>query len=161
MDQREEGFSFFSSSLKYTMRISSENEEHFFSLCHSMNSLYTCLYRFRDVAGNNLLPMILSASAFNSPMIEFSIPDYNEKIIKYFQTLNVVSCVPYEMDHRSVLQWTIGEKVPLSLWAHSTCTRGQPPSKLRSAVAHADKNPRNEELQLHTRLKRSYHGVGR
>ena len=64
------------------MRISSENEEHFFSLCHSVNSLYTCSYRFRDFAGNNVLPMILSASAFNSCMIEFSIPDFNETIIK-------------------------------------------------------------------------------
>ena len=34
------------------------------------------------IAGNNLLPMILSASAFNSCMIEFSILDYNETIIK-------------------------------------------------------------------------------
>ena len=61
MDQREEGFSFFAFSLKYTMRISSENEEQFFSLCHSVNSLYTCSYRFRDFAANNQLPMILSA----------------------------------------------------------------------------------------------------
>ena len=29
-------------------------------------------------------------------------------------------------------------------WAHSTCTQGQLPSKLRSAVAHAVKNPRNK-----------------
>ena len=64
------------------MRISSETDEHFFSLCHSMTSLYTCSYRCRDFAGNNLLPMILSASAFNSCMIEFSIPDLNETIIK-------------------------------------------------------------------------------
>ena len=35
--------------------------------------------------------IVLSASAFNSCMIEFSIPDYNEKYYqKYFQTLNVV-----------------------------------------------------------------------
>ena len=47
-----------------------------------MNSLYTCSYRCRDFAGNNVLPMILSASAFNSCMIEFSIPDFNETIIK-------------------------------------------------------------------------------
>ena len=64
--------------------------------------------------------MILSASALNSCMIEFSIPDYNNKNYqKYFQTLNVVSCVPYAMVHRSrlsVLQWTRGERVPLSLY---------------------------------------------
>ena len=42
----------------------------------------TCSYRFRDFAGNNLLPMILFASVFHSCMIEFSIPDYNEKIMK-------------------------------------------------------------------------------
>ena len=47
-----------------------------------MNSLYTCSYRYRDFAGNNVLPMILSASAFNSCMIKFSIPDLNETIIK-------------------------------------------------------------------------------
>ena len=44
---------------------------------------------------------------------------------KNFQTLNVVSCVPYAMVHRSELQWTRGERVPLSLyfisilWLHS------------------------------------------
>ena len=47
-----------------------------------MNSLYTCSYRCRDFAVNNVLPIILSASAFNSCMIEFSIPDFNETIIK-------------------------------------------------------------------------------
>ena len=47
-----------------------------------MNSLYTCSYRCRDFAGNNVLPMILSTSAFNSCMFEFSILDFNEKIIK-------------------------------------------------------------------------------
>ena len=54
----------------------------FFSFCHSMNSLSICSYRCRDFAGKNLLPMILSASAFNSCMIEFSDPDFNERIIK-------------------------------------------------------------------------------
>ena len=47
-----------------------------------MNSLYACSYRCRDFAGNNVLPMILSASAFNSYMIETSIPDFNETTIK-------------------------------------------------------------------------------
>ena len=42
-------------------------------------SLYTCSYRCRDFARNNVLSMIMSASAFNSCMIEFSIPDFNEK----------------------------------------------------------------------------------
>ena len=35
---------------------------------------------------------------------------------KYFHTLNVVNCVPYAMVHRTVLQWTRGEEVPLSLY---------------------------------------------
>ena len=47
-----------------------------------MNNLHTCSYRCQDFAGNNLLPMILPASALNSCMIEFSIPDFNETIIK-------------------------------------------------------------------------------
>ena len=47
-----------------------------------MNSLYTYSYRGRDFAGKNVLPMILPASAFNSCMIEFSIPDFNETMIK-------------------------------------------------------------------------------
>ena len=34
---------------------------------------------------------------------------------KYFQILNVVSCVPYAIVHGSLLQWTWGERVPLSL----------------------------------------------
>ena len=34
---------------------------------------------------------------------------------KYFQILNVVSCVPYPIVHRPQLQWTRGERVPLSL----------------------------------------------
>ena len=48
--------------------------------------------------------------------------DCNETIIKnifkhkYFQTLNVGSCVPYAMVHRSVLQCTRGERVQLSLY---------------------------------------------
>ena len=49
-------------------------------------------------------------------MIEFSIPDYNETIIKIiFKHWTSWSCVPYAMVHRSVLQWTRGERVPLSL----------------------------------------------
>ena len=50
-------------------------------------------------------------------MIEFSIPDYNETIIKnIFKHWTSWSCVPYAMVHRSVLQWTRGERVPLSLY---------------------------------------------
>ena len=45
-------------------------------ICEDKKTNYNiCSYRFRDFAGNNLLPMILSASASNSCMIEFSIPD--------------------------------------------------------------------------------------
>ena len=47
-----------------------------------MYSLYTCSYRCPDFAGNNVLSMIPSASVFNSCVIEFSIPDFNETIIK-------------------------------------------------------------------------------
>ena len=47
--------------------------------------------------------------------IEFSIPDYNDTIIKnIFKHWTSWSCVPYAMVHRSVLQWTKGERVPLS-----------------------------------------------
>ena len=50
-------------------------------------------------------------------MIEFSIPDYNETIIKnIFKHWTSWSCVPYAMVHRSVLQWTRGKRVPLSLY---------------------------------------------
>ena len=49
---------------------------------------HTCSYRCRDFAGNNLLAMIVSASAFNSCMFEFSIPDFNEtNIISLHSTL--------------------------------------------------------------------------
>ena len=49
---------------------------------------WTCSYRCRDFAGNNMLPIILSAFAFNSCMIEFSIPDFNETIIKNLISLH-------------------------------------------------------------------------
>ena len=39
---------------------------------------HTCSYRCREFTGNNLFAVILSASAFNSCMFEFSIPDFNE-----------------------------------------------------------------------------------
>ena len=109
------------------MTISSETEEHFFSFCHSMNSLYTCAYRCRDLVGNNLLPMILSASALNSCMIEFSIPDFNEKMIK-----NVISLILNfsNTERREVVfrtKWFIGqyysergERLPLSLYISRT-----------------------------------------
>ena len=99
----------------------------FFSFCHSMNSLYTCTYRCRDFAGNNLMPMILSASALNSCMIEFFIPDFNETIIK-----NVISLFLSfsNTERREVVfrtQWLIGqycnergERLPLSLYISRT-----------------------------------------
>ena len=54
----------------------------FFGFPFSFGFFHFSFGFFRDFAGNNLLPMILSASAFNSCMIEFSISDYNETIIK-------------------------------------------------------------------------------
>ena len=87
-----------------------------------MNSFYTYSYRCRDFAGNNVLSMILSASAFNSYMIEFSILDFNETIIK-----NIISLFLSfsNIERREVVfctQWFIGqycsergERVPLSL----------------------------------------------
>ena len=92
-----------------------------------MNSLYTCSYRCRDFAGKNLLPMILSASAFSSCMIEFSIPDFNETIIK-----NIISLFLSfsNTERREVVfrtQWFIGPycsergvRVPLSLYISRT-----------------------------------------
>ena len=63
-------------------------------------------------------------------MIEFSVPDHNETIIKnIFKHWTSWSCVTYAMVHWSVLQWTRGERVPLSLyfisilWLHSTDDR--------------------------------------
>ena len=99
----------------------------FFSFCHSINSLYTCSYRCRDFAGNNLLHMILSASAFNFCMIESSILDFNETIIK-----NIISLFLsfLNTERREVVfrtQWFIGqycsewgERVPLSLYISRT-----------------------------------------
>ena len=56
--------------------------------------------------------IVLSASAFDSCMIEFSIPDYNETIIEnIFKHWTSWSCVPYTIVHRSVLQWTRGDTV--------------------------------------------------
>ena len=50
-------------------------------------------------------------------MIEFSIPDYNETIIKnIFKHWTSWSCVLYAMVPRPVLQWTRGERVPLSVY---------------------------------------------
>ena len=92
-----------------------------------MNSLYTCLYRSRDFAGNNVLSMILSASAFNSCMIEFSISDFNETIMK-----NIISLFLsfLNTERREVVfctQWFIGqycsergERVPLSMYISRT-----------------------------------------
>ena len=54
----------------------------FFGFPFSFGFFHFSFGFFRDFAGNNLLPMILSASAFNSCMIELSISDYNETIIK-------------------------------------------------------------------------------
>ena len=74
-----------------------------------MNILYTCSYRCRDLTSNNVLPMILFASAFNSCMIEFSIPDFNETIIK-----NIISLFLsiLNTERREVVfctQWFIGQ----------------------------------------------------
>ena len=92
-----------------------------------MNSLYTCSYRCRDFAGNNVLSMILSAYAFNPCMIEFSIPDFNETIIK-----NIISLFLSfsNTERRGIVfctQWFIGqycsergERVPLSLYISRT-----------------------------------------
>ena len=92
-----------------------------------MNSLYTCSYRCRDFAGNNVLPIILSASAFNSCMIEFSIPDFNETIIKNIILLFLSFS---NIERRGVVfctQWFIGQycsergkTVPLSLYISRT-----------------------------------------
>ena len=92
-----------------------------------MNSLYTCSYRCRDFAGSNVSPTILSTSAFNSCMIEFSIPDFNETIIK-----NIISLFLSfsNTERRKVVfctQWFIGqyccergERVPFSLYISQT-----------------------------------------
>ena len=109
MDQREEGFSLFPFSLKYATRISSEIEEHFCSFRHSMNSLYTTSYRCRDFAGNNFLPMILSSSAFTSCMIEFSIPDVNETIIKNIISLLLSFSNTERREVSFRRQWLIGQ----------------------------------------------------
>ena len=45
---------------------------------HTHTHTHTPSYRCRDFAGNNLLAMILSASAINSCMSKLSIPDFNE-----------------------------------------------------------------------------------
>ena len=69
--------------------------------------LYLMLLRFFKVV-SAVIEMI---------MIEFSIPDYNETMIKnIFKHWTSWSYVPYAMVHWSVLQWTRGEKVPLSLY---------------------------------------------
>ena len=92
-----------------------------------MNSLYTCSYCCRGFAGNNVLPMILSASAFNSCMIELSIPDFNETIIK---NIILIFLSFSNTERRGVVfctQWFIGqycsergERVPLSLYISPT-----------------------------------------
>ena len=92
-----------------------------------MNSLYTCSYRCQDFAGNNVLPMILSASAFHSCMIESSILYFNETIIKNIILLFLTFS---NTAHRGVVfctQWFIGqyysergERVPLSLYISRT-----------------------------------------
>ena len=86
-----------------------------------MNSLYTCSYHCRDFAGDNLLSMILSASAFNSCMIEFSIPDFNETIIKSIISLFLSFSDTERYEVVFCTQWFIGqycsergERVPLS-----------------------------------------------
>ena len=92
-----------------------------------MNSLYTCLYRCRDFAGNNVLPMILSASAFNSCIIEFSIPNFNKTIIKNIISLFLSFSNTERREVVFCTQWFIGqycsergERVPLSLYIPRT-----------------------------------------
>ena len=92
-----------------------------------MNRLYTCSYRCRDFAGNNVLPIILSASAFNSCMIEFSIPDFNETTIKNIILLFLNFSNTERREVVYCTQWFIGqycsergERVPLSLYISRT-----------------------------------------
>ena len=80
-----------------------------------MNSLYTCSYRCRDFAGNNMLSMILSASASNSYMIEFSIPDFNETIIKNIISLFLSFSNTERREVVFCTQWFIGQYC--SKWA--------------------------------------------
>ena len=88
-----------------------------------MNSLYTCSDRCWDFAGNNVLSMILSASAFNSCMLEFSIPDFNETIIENIILLFLSFSNTERREVVFCTQWFIGqycrergERVPLSLY---------------------------------------------
>ena len=76
-----------------------------------MNSLYTRSYRCRDFAGNNVLSMILSASAFNSCMIEFFIPDFNETIIKNIISLFLSFSNTERREVVFCTQWSIGTAV--------------------------------------------------
>ena len=92
-----------------------------------MKSLYTCSYRCRDFAGNNVLPMILSISALNSCMIEFSIPDFNETIIKNIILLFLSFSNTERYGVIFCTQWFTGlycgergERVPLLLYISRT-----------------------------------------
>ena len=92
-----------------------------------MNSLYTCSYRCRDFAGNNVLPMILPVSSFNSCMVEFSIPDFDVTIIKNIILIFLRFLNTERRELVLCTQWFVGqycsergEKVPLSLYISRT-----------------------------------------
>ena len=121
-----------------------------------MNSLYTCSYRCRDFAGNNLLPMILPASAFNSCMIKFSIPDFNETIIQ-----NIISLfLSFSNNERRKVVFSTqsfigqycskrGERVPLSLYISRT-------RRERTFVAvHSDRAEKTTIGVPHHRISRA------
>ena len=111
-----------------------------FSFFHSINSLYTCSYRFRNFAGNNMLAMILSASASNFCMTEFFITEFNETTIKNIislflralQTLNVVKF--YFIRYGSSVSTAVNE----GRGYHCRCTFTLP--SLYDAVFHRRKS---------------------
>ena len=53
---------------------------------------------------------------FNTSLSSTYLWEYYFTIYKLFQHWTSWSCVPYAMVHQSVLQWTRGESVPLSLY---------------------------------------------
>ena len=106
-----------------------EDKETNDNCTHTHTHTHFCSCRCRDCVGNNLLAMILSASAFDSCMFEFSIPDFNEtNIISLFlsSTLNVVKLysVRYGSSVSSQYCSERGERVPLSLYISRTRREG-------------------------------------
>ena len=92
-------------SLKYTMRISSANEEHFFHFA----TRWTVCTLARIVAG--ISPATIRCRWFCPPLR--LIPVWSSKchftISKLFKHWTSWSSIPYAMFHRSVLQGTRGE----------------------------------------------------